>query len=80
MRKLGVEICLGVEATAESVLAQNPDAVVVATGAVPLIPPIRGLAECPYAVSAWDVLLGKAPQGTRLGHRRPRWYGEHRSG
>ena len=66
MRKLGVEICLGVEATAESVLAQNPDAVVVATGAVPLIPPIRGLAECPYAVSAWDVLLGKAPQGKRV--------------
>ncbi len=66
VRKLGVEIRLGVEATAETVLREKPDAVFVATGAVPLVPPIRGLAECPYAVSAWDVLLGKAPPGQRV--------------
>jgi mycofactocin system FadH/OYE family oxidoreductase 2 len=66
VRKLGVEICLGAEASVEHVLAQKPDAVIVATGSVPLVPPIPGLAECPYAVSAWDVLLGKAPPGRRV--------------
>ncbi len=66
VRKLGVQICLGVEASVERVLAQKPDAVVLATGAVPLLPPIPGLADCPYAVSAWDVLLGKAPAGKRV--------------
>ena len=41
--KLGVTIHLGTEATVESVLAEKPDTVVVATGAVPLVPPIPGL-------------------------------------
>jgi mycofactocin system FadH/OYE family oxidoreductase 2 len=63
IRKLGVKVHLSTAATAERVLAEKPDAVVVATGAVPLVPPIPGLAECPYALSAWDVLLGKAPPG-----------------
>ena len=66
LRKQGVEICLGVGASVETVLAQKPDVVVVATGAVPLVPPIPGLAECPYAISAWDVLLGKTPPGKRV--------------
>src|SRR5262249_50747541 len=39
---------------------------IVATGAVPLIPSIPGLTECKYAVSAWDVLLGKTPPGRRV--------------
>ncbi len=66
IRKLGVELCLGVEATVETVLSQKPDAVVVASGAVPLVPPIPGLAEYPYALSAWDVLLGRTPPGKRV--------------
>lgn len=66
LKKLGVELRLGTEATVETVLAEKPDAVVVATGAVPLVPPIPGLSECSFAVSAWDVLLGKAPAGNRV--------------
>ncbi len=66
LRKLGVELRLGTEATVETVLAEKPDAVVVATGAVPLVPPIPGLRECPYAISAWEVLLGKTPAGNRV--------------
>jgi thioredoxin reductase len=66
VKKLGVTIHLATEATAEVVLAEKPDAVIVATGAVPLVPPIAGLQECDYAVSAWDVLLGKAPAGDRV--------------
>jgi NADPH-dependent 2,4-dienoyl-CoA reductase/sulfur reductase-like enzyme len=66
VKKLGVTIHLGTEATVEAVLAEKPDTVIVATGAVPLLPPIAGLQECDYAVSAWDVLLGKAPAGDRV--------------
>jgi dimethylglycine catabolism A len=66
IRKLGVQVNLQVEATADQALAQNPDVVIVATGAVPLVPPIPGLADCRYAVSAWDVLQGKTPPGKRV--------------
>jgi mycofactocin system FadH/OYE family oxidoreductase 2 len=66
IRKLGVQICCGTEATPELILQQKPDVVVIATGAVPFLPPIPGLAECVYAVSAWDVLQGKAPAGNRV--------------
>lgn len=38
VRKLGVEIVLGVEATADDVLALRPEAVVVATGSRPYLP------------------------------------------
>jgi thioredoxin reductase len=66
VRKLGVELRLGTEASAEAILAEQPDAVVVATGAVPLVPPVPGLRECRYAVSAWDVLLERHPAGDRV--------------
>lgn len=66
VKKLGVQVCLNVEATAERILAERPDAVVIATGAVPLLPPIPGLQNCTYAVSAWDVLLGRSPAGERV--------------
>ena len=36
--RLGVEVCYGIEATAESILAEKPDAVIVATGGIPLRP------------------------------------------
>ena len=39
LEKLGVEIRLGCEATADGVLAEKPDVVLVATGAAPLLPP-----------------------------------------
>jgi NADPH-dependent 2,4-dienoyl-CoA reductase/sulfur reductase-like enzyme len=66
VKKLGVDIRLNTEATVDGILAENPDTVVVATGAVPLLPPVPGLQECEFAVSAWDVLLGKAPAGNRV--------------
>jgi thioredoxin reductase len=66
VNKLGVTVHLNTEATAEAVLAEKPDTVIVASGAIPLLPPIPGLQECDYAVSAWDVLLGRAPDGERV--------------
>lgn len=53
--RAGAEIRLGVEATVEIVLAERPDAVVVATGARPGMPPIAGILDSP-AVDPFDVL------------------------
>lgn len=53
-----VELNLGVDATLELVQATNPDAVIVATGAAPLILPISGI---DHAVTADTVLRGQTP-------------------
>ena len=53
--RAGVEFRFGVSATVESVLAEHPDSVVLATGAEPGIPSIPGIAKAP-AVSPFDVL------------------------
>jgi thioredoxin reductase len=66
IKKLGVEVRLETPGTVQSVLAEAPDAVIVATGAVPFVPPVPGLAACPYAVSAWDVLVEAKPIGRRV--------------
>ncbi len=60
--KYGVEIKLNTEATPEAIAAENPDAVVVATGAKPTCPNFKGLDEH-QALDAWDVLQGKSPVG-----------------
>ncbi len=61
VHRLGVEVRLGCPVTPELVARLAPDAVVVATGARPLVPNIPGAAEC--AVTAWDVLAAGAPAG-----------------
>jgi N,N-dimethylglycine/sarcosine dehydrogenase len=61
--KLGVELRLGVDADAETVLAEAPDAVVLASGARALRPDLPGI---DLGVSAWDVLSGNVPAGSRV--------------
>ena len=58
-RKLGVDIRMNSEATLETVLAESPDVVFIATGATARRPEIEG-ADAHTFVSAWDVLLGTA--------------------
>jgi len=53
---------LGKEATAEAVLEFSPDVVIVAVGAKPLIPEIRGL-DTRKVVSLRELLLGKVDVG-----------------
>ena len=44
---------------------ENPQQLILATGAQPLVPPILGL-ELPHVEDAWDVLAGKAHVGERV--------------
>jgi 2,4-dienoyl-CoA reductase-like NADH-dependent reductase (Old Yellow Enzyme family)/thioredoxin reductase len=63
--KYGVEFRLGIEATAEIVLAEKPAAVIIATGGEPLVPEIKGI-EGSDAVSAADLLRGRSKAGSRV--------------
>lgn len=61
-RLAGVDLRCGVEADELLLRSLAPDAIVLATGATPLILPIPGLSGCGY-VTAQDMLDGKAPMG-----------------
>jgi len=58
IRKLRVKVELGTEVTSELVTKEKPDAVILATGAEPLIPDIPGI-QGKNVVKAIDVLSGK---------------------
>ncbi len=64
-KKYGVEYKMGVEATEELILEENPDAVILATGGVPLMPNIKGI-DNPKFVKAIDVLEGKKEVGMNV--------------
>lgn len=58
VKMLGVEVALGVEATAESIAAEQPYAVIVATGAVPVVPKsIKGV-DLPHVCTAPEIIMG----------------------
>lgn len=66
LERLGVQVKLAQRADLAAVKALQPDAVVVATGALPRLPAdIPGIA-LPHVVQGWDVLLGKAQTGERV--------------
>jgi mycofactocin system FadH/OYE family oxidoreductase 2 len=66
LRKHGVPIHTGVTATPEMVLGLKPDAVVVATGSVPVEKPIAGEYGPPAVLNGWDVIEGTHPVGDRV--------------
>jgi NADPH-dependent 2,4-dienoyl-CoA reductase/sulfur reductase-like enzyme len=55
LEKVNVEIKLGKEATPELISEEKPDEVIVATGAIPLIPEIPGV-DRQNVVTSWDIL------------------------
>jgi NADPH-dependent 2,4-dienoyl-CoA reductase/sulfur reductase-like enzyme len=75
LRRHGVEVRLGTEATAELVRELAPDGVIVATGAVPsrsgfssvnpLVEQMPGV-EQENVLTGWDVLLGTKAPGNRV--------------
>lgn len=58
-KKLGVDLKLKTAATVESILAEAPDLVIVATGAKARQPSLPGM-ESHQVVCGWDVLTGTA--------------------
>jgi len=65
VKKLGVEIRLGVEAGAAAVLAERPDTVVIATGSHPYVPSVPG-ADGKHVVTDRDVLADSAKVGANV--------------
>lgn len=64
VKKAGIEVRLGEEATLEKVKALAPDSVFIACGAEPIVPAIDGL-DGDNVVTAEDVLLGRvSPTGS----------------
>jgi NADPH-dependent 2,4-dienoyl-CoA reductase/sulfur reductase-like enzyme len=58
--ELGVDVHTGVDVTADVVEREDPDVVVLATGAEPLFPPIPGI-DGPTVVDAQDILYRRVP-------------------
>ena len=58
LEKLGVERNVGKKVSLEMVGRLKPDVVVVATGAMPLVPAITGV-DCEEVTTAWDILRGQ---------------------
>ena len=65
VRELDVDLRLDTEATVERVLAEKPDAVIVATGAVSRRPYLPG-ADLPHTATAVDILAGRVAAGARV--------------
>jgi NADPH-dependent 2,4-dienoyl-CoA reductase/sulfur reductase-like enzyme len=63
----GADIRLNTDATAELVLAENPDAIIVAVGAVPAKPPVPGIDKSfVYDVLDVDSKRKKIPAGSKV--------------
>jgi 2-enoate reductase len=67
MKLLGVDVHLKTEVTPDMVLKENPDAVIIATGSVPLVPDeIQGINQENVISNVRDVLNGKAQVGQNV--------------
>ena len=64
-KKYGVEIRYNTEATVENIAAEEPDEIILATGAKPFHPPIEGIDTAKW-VYAHDVLAGKVKVGDEV--------------
>jgi len=65
LARAGVNVMLNIEVTREMIDEAEPEALVVATGATPLVPDIPGV-NCHNVVQANDVITGRAQVGDRV--------------
>jgi 2,4-dienoyl-CoA reductase (NADPH2) len=65
LNALNVTVRLNTEADLSFVKELNPDAVVVATGAKPMVPDIPGV-DKPNVIQAWDILAEKKTAGKKV--------------
>jgi 2-enoate reductase len=64
--KRNVNVVYNKAATVEDIVRFAPDKVVLATGAVPLLPPIEGLKDNPKVAMAVDCLVDKCETGDKV--------------
>lgn len=66
LEKLQVPVITGTEVTAELVIKENPDVVIVATGSRPTAKPVTGRYEPPEVLNVWELLSGEFPVGENI--------------
>jgi 2,4-dienoyl-CoA reductase-like NADH-dependent reductase (Old Yellow Enzyme family) len=62
-RRNGADLRLGHSATEADILAEDPDVVFIATGAVPVLPEFAGRDLC---VTSWDIISGRVQPGQQV--------------
>ena len=65
LKKTGVQVETGVTLTAEDILSRRPDAVILAQGASPAIPPVPGI-DSPKVIDCVSALTGPAVTGQKV--------------
>ena len=58
IHEAGIEVHTDVEATAEMIESEQPDAVIIATGSRPVLPPMPG-ADLPFVATVWQIIQGE---------------------
>jgi len=66
VEKLDIDLRLETEVTVETILAEKPDAVVVATGSRPKEKPFPGDYSAPDVVNTWQVLNAEVQAGRKI--------------
>jgi len=65
LRDKNITVRCGEKATRERVMAERPDALIIAVGSAPIVPPVKGIND-PKVCLAMDIDLGKAKPGKRV--------------